>query len=75
MDVSEIINASSPSPSIPLDSKALLISEAVPVKEVPVEASIFPVVFSSRVLRRDALMDVSEIINASLPSPFIMVEE
>ena len=56
---------------IPSEESTLFISEREPFKVVIVEALIIPVVFSSRVLSKEASIEESEIVIISLPKPFI----
>ena len=56
--VSVIVTASSPNPESPLDAYAVFISAAAPVMVVA-ETVIVPAVAASRVLRVDAVIEVS----------------
>ena len=48
--------------------------EVLPTKVDTVEALIIPVVFPSRILSKEASMDVLEMVTASFPNPLIPVD-
>ena len=56
-------------PVIPEEPLTVAWSEADPVRVVILEALIIPEVKASRVIRADALIDVSVIVTASFPKP------
>ena len=53
-----------PPSEIPSEEIAALISDSEPVNLVTVEALIIPVVFPSRILSKEASMDVLEIVTS-----------
>ena len=59
-------------PEIPEEALTVAWSVADPVRVVILEALIIPEVKASRVIRADALIDVSVIVTASLPKPVIV---
>ena len=59
-------------PERPGRSPTVAWSEADPVRVVILEALIIPEVNPSRVIRADALIDVSVIVTASFPKPVIV---
>jgi len=67
IDVSVNVIFSLPNPEIPADPYALVISTADPVIDVIVEASTTSVEFVSRVLRVDAVIDVSLVVMETTP--------
>ena len=49
-------------------------SEVLPTKVDTVEAFISPEVFSSRILSKEASINVSEMVTASFPNPLIPLD-
>ena len=58
-------------PVIPADVLTVALSESDPKRVVILEALIIPVVKASRVIRTDALIEVSVKVTASFPKPVI----
>ena len=57
---------------MPEEALTIVWSEADPVRVVILEALIIPEVKASRVIRADALIDVSVIVTSSLPKPVMV---
>ena len=57
---------------IPEDLLTVSLSESDPARVVILDALIIPVVKASRVIRTDALIDVSVKVTASFPKPVIV---